>query len=381
VDGDGPLIAIDSPVPQAVVGGKVTLRFTAADSGSGVDPKSVNVTLYSGATAQFFDTKKGWTHTGDKYTYTFDSKDIEAGGAKVQTTINVRASDGVGNPSASGQSVEIYLDNVPPQIDLDPQNVRANCSGSFDPSGPASLNDLQGTPGNGSLDRRIGFFRVFVNERTNSQPGQSIFYHSGTDQKEVRLYVQPDPEHASRKLLVNKNPGVDDTCDDIGGIDDIQNAPQFSALKGIATTNPMGTPWYRNDPDVPPAPAACGMLTEQSRPPFLCPTQSSDMWFVPYRVELKEPYVYVVGTPDPQDVSCTGIDLAFLTADQPDGWVCVAARVVDKAGNVGLSPPLRLCADDPATPDHPPCALSSMTPPTCTDGCTPPVRGGGFLLK
>jgi len=136
IDGDGPVITIDAPPPQKVVGGKIRLEFTVTDKGSGVDPLSVNVKRFLDDNAQYYDPLGPWTRIGDKYTYTFDSKDIE-GSAKVQTTINVRASDKVGNPSASGQSIQLYLDNVPPQIDLDPQNIRMvsgpACSGSFDP--------------------------------------------------------------------------------------------------------------------------------------------------------------------------------------------------------------------------------------------------------
>jgi len=381
IDGSGPVISIDSPAPQAVVGGKVTLTFDVTDVGSGVDPKTVNVALFADGPPIFFDATNGWTRNVDKYTYTFDSKALEAD-AKVQTTINIRASDKVGNPSASGQSLQLYLDNVPPQIDLDPLNIRAqtgeNCSGSFDPVGDDSLNDLEGSSGTDPV-ARFGYFRAFVNEQTNSEARQKLHYFSGTNQAEVRLYVQPDPENATTKLLINKNPGTDDTCDDIGGIDNLQNPPSFSALKPISSSGSVGTAWNRDDPLSAPAPGGCQLKEDTTAPQKLCPAHDSGMRYVPFNAPLKEPFVYVVGTPMTGDASCTGIDLGFLTANQPEGWVCVAARVVDKAGNVGISPPLRVCADDPGTAYQPPCSISSTTPPTCTDGCTPPARGGGFI--
>jgi hypothetical protein len=288
-----------------------------------------------------------------------------------------------GNPSADGQSVVVYLDNVPPQIDLDPFNVRfedkLTCSGSFDPVGPASLNDLQGAFGHPPLNRRIGMLRVFVNEQTNSQPGQTQFFHSGTDATTVRLYVQPDPTSAETPLLVNKNPSQDDTCDDIGGVDDVQKAPHFNALKPISTVGALGQFWPQNDPDVEPAAPLCTISGDE--PDHLC-ADRSDMWYVPFNDELKEPFVYVAGTPDPADISCAGVEKAFLTTTQPDGWVCLSARVVDNAGNVGIAPPLRLCADDPKPGQpHPACTLEGAVPPTCTDGCTPPARGGGFIFR
>jgi hypothetical protein len=382
VDGLGPTVTIQKPAPQAVVGGQVQVEFTVTDAGSGVDPASVNVTLYAGQSKIFYDPTKGWSKNGDKFVFSFDSKEVEKF-APIQTTINIRANDKVGNPSATGQSVQIYLDNAPPQVDLDPQNIRTvsatSCSGSFDPVGDASANDLDGTPGRRALSR-FGWFRAFVSERGNYEPGQSIVWLSGTNQKEVRVYYQADPENAATKLLVSKNAGVDSTCDDIGGIDDLQNGPPFSGMTPPSTTGPMGTPWNKVDPDATPtAPGSC-TLTAGAQPDWLCPTHTSNMFYVPFNQQLKEPYVYVVGTPNMQDASCTGIDLNFLRTGQPEGWVCVAARAVDNAGNVGISPPLRLCADDPTTPEHPACAVSSTVPPSCTDGCTPPARGGGFAL-
>lgn len=382
IDGEGPIITINAPLPQAVVGGKVTLKFTVNDVGSGVDEKSVSAALFSGDDPRFFDPERGWRRDGATYFFTFDSKDIEPN-APVQTTINVRASDLVGNLSASGQSLQLYLDNVPPKVDIDPRNVRMesanSCSGSFDPVGPAVLNDLAGQLGS-PIVNPIAFFRAFVVEDTNSQPGQKIFYYSGTDQSEVRLYIQPDADHATTKLLINKNPGTDTTCDDIGGIDDIANPPPFTALKPISATGPVGSPWNQLDGEVePPASDGC-KLVDDGAPPPLCPAHNSDMWWVPFNQELMEPYVYVVGTPDPNAVSCAGIDLAFVTSNQKDGWACAAARVVDRAGNIGISPPIRVCVDD-GKGDPPPCRVSSTTPPTCTDGCTPPPRGGGFALR
>src|SRR6185369_16289284 len=116
IDGDGPVIVIESPKDQSVLGGPHNLVFTVDDKGSGVDPKSVNVKLWADQPPVYFDPDNGWTRVGNKYTYAFDTKAIEPH-AFVQTYINVLASDAVGNPTPIGQSVIIYLDNVPPKID------------------------------------------------------------------------------------------------------------------------------------------------------------------------------------------------------------------------------------------------------------------------
>jgi hypothetical protein len=49
-------------------------------------------------------------------------------------------------------------------------------------------------------------------------------------------------------------------------------------------------------------------------------------------------------------------------------------------GNAAISPPLRVCFDNPATTYVPSCAMQSEAPPTCTDGCTPPAGFGATLL-
>lgn len=380
IDGSGPVITINFPTPQKVVGGKVTLDFNVTDVGSGVSPEAVNVTLYPGDQPRFYNPAQGWKHQDSKYTFIFDTKEIEPYN-KVQTTINVRASDLVENQSASGQSVQIYLDNVPPKVDLDPRNIRTRrggiCSRSFDPVGNNSLNDLAGQFGTPQVTR-IDWFRAFVDEQTNSIGGQTLFYYSGTDQNQVRLYVQADPGNASRKLLVNKNPETDNLCDDIGGIEDVVNAPTFSALKPLPKPG-GGTVWNELDEGESPSIAGECTLQDGGEPQHMCPAFSSDLWYPTYNFGIDEPALYVVGTPVATDASCAGVDLEFIAANQPEGWVCVAARAVDMALNVGISPPLRICVDDPGTPTQPACRTSITTPPTCTDGCVAPDRGGNII--
>jgi hypothetical protein len=55
-----------------------------------------------------------------------------------------------------------------------------------------------------------------------------------------------------------------------------------------------------------------------------------------------------------------------------DGWICLAARVADKLGNVGLSRPLRICYDDDQVEGVPACATGAP-PPSCTTNCTAPA--------
>ncbi|HVY31598.1 MAG TPA: hypothetical protein VHB79_33915 [Polyangiaceae bacterium] len=383
IDGAGPVIMITDPIPQEVVGGKQTLTFTVKDDGSGVDEKSVNVSLWEGQEPPiYFDPDNGWSHVGSEYKYTFDTKVIEPH-KKVQTTINVRASDAVGNSTPIGQSVQIYLDNVPPQIDLDPRNIRilgnsGKCSGSFDPVGSKAVNDLDGVMGDALLNP-IGYFRTFVLEQTNSEPGQDLFYYSGTKPGTVRLYIQADPENAATKLLINKNPLEDNTCDDIGGLDDVKKPP-FSGMNPINANGSSGGWYSQDDGGIDPVVVKQCTLSNEAPAPNLCPAHSSDLWYDSYATDIKEPRVYVVGTPKTDDASCAGIQLSFLSLQQPDGWVCAAARVEDNAGNIGISPPIRLCVTRD-TNNPPACRIMSTTPPSCTDGCTPPARGGNIIVR
>jgi hypothetical protein len=55
-----------------------------------------------------------------------------------------------------------------------------------------------------------------------------------------------------------------------------------------------------------------------------------------------------------------------------EGWICVAARVEDTIGNVGISRPLRVCYDDPGTAFTPDCSPDAGKGISCADSCAPP---------
>jgi hypothetical protein len=84
--------------------------------------------------------------------------------------------------------------------------------------------------------------------------------------------------------------------------------------------------------------------------------------------------IYSVGNNAPGD-SCTGTDWEIGQFVE-EGWFCVAARAEDRAGNVGISRPLRLCFDN-GDGDPPDCS----SPPECTDGCRAPERVPPLLLE
>ena len=92
-----------------------------------------------------------------------------------------------------------------------------------------------------------------------------------------------------------------------------------------------------------------------------------------------EPVIYAIEpVNNALDVLCTGKEWDVATAismatedGKPRlGWVCLAARAVDRVGNPGISPPLRICLDDGTKPAR----CDQIPPPNCTDSCTPPAH-------
>lgn len=359
IDGEGPIVTITDPQNEDVVGGQVALHFTIEDALSGVDQASIVVELNGNENR--YGEGGTWSQSGDVYTFLFDSTQAEKD-SKVQATINIRATDQVGNV-ADGESLILYLDNVPPIVDLDPEFVREKkkgpenyCSIAFDPVGPLAAND-------GDLAGRVQRYRALVWERTNFTTGQIIRYHSGTDVDSVYLYLQADTD---TPLVVDTD--GDDICDDVMATRD--DLP-FQHLNGIA---PAQSSWFgsmADDPEV--MPAGC-VYEDQTEPTRMCAPYDADMHrIIKFDYDETVPVIFAVGNLA-TGPACIGTD--WETAQYGEGWACLAARAVDHAGNVGVSRPLRVCIDDGVDP--PPDCMS--TPPDCTDGCTLPPNFPSTIL-
>lgn len=355
IDGEGPRISITSPENEDVVGGQVALKFRVTDELSGVDPNSIVIEL--NGKEHHYGEGGTWAHQGADYVFSFDSVQAEKD-SKIQATINIRAVDRVGNES-DGESLIVYLDNVPPIVDLDPGPVREGrnerdgtyaCSYAFDPVGSLSVNDLQDI-----LD--VERVRALVVDQTNAAKGQEIFYFASQDRESVYVYLQPDP---SEPLLVDTN--GDGYCDDLVAN---RNDLPFQHLNGI---RPTGQAWFGSDEGDPEsAPAVCRYDSAQE-PSELCSPFGSDMTrVIQWWVDPNNPIVYAVGNLA-QGASCTGTDweiAQFLS----EGWACMAGRAEDHVGNVGISQPLRLCYGG-----------DCGAPPSCTDGCILPPKWEYTLL-
>jgi hypothetical protein len=363
VDGAGPDVKITGPVASQVVGGMVKVTFSASDLISGVNEDKVVIT-YGGTKKQYNKSDPSWTHNDPSFSYTFDSRDFASD--IVQISVSVTAEDKVGNLGTS-PSIPLYFDNVAPQVDLDPQAVRtkngSQCSGPFDPLGSAAVNDKQAMDKSSNGNALV---RALVWERTNlaNTPGILPVF-SGLNPATVRVYFR---NASGTPLLINSKAPGQGTCNEI------DSAAESIDLKAVTQD---GTPFYNLDGGSPVLPNTCS-TSGGTQPPLLC-GGDSDMWQVigHHEADLNENAVFARL---PQaGAQCTGQGWNFQLLVDQDGWACFAARAEDKAGNVGVSPPLRLCVDLPGG-TTPACATDPQSvPPTCTDGCAPPARGGNFV--
>jgi hypothetical protein len=383
VDGKPPTINA-TPLNQ-VVGGKVTLEFVVTDTDTGVDTSKVLVTVNS---EQFYydaaQTER-WSYNAEKNTFhfVFDTANLE--GSAVQASITIDADDKAGNsttqpPQLRGASLLVYLDNYPPLVSLDPPNIREMkrdgtgwlCSNSFDPLGPKAASDeeiVDATP----------HFRALVWDMTNQSGEDDVLYLAGTDPLSVRLFLQYE---LTTPLLIDTND--DGVCDEVKS--EVNGDPlRYQQLVALGPTGSSSYMSKENDPvgepNPPPAVANldCEYGTSDTPPDHLCAQKASDMTrVIQHTCTGTESVVYAVA-PRSGELECTGQFWELtpvVKRDTPEGWVCLAARASDKVGNVGISPPLRVCYDDPGTDTTPDCAVSSTTPPTCTDGCEPPSTEG-----
>jgi hypothetical protein len=364
IDGEGPVISIQSPANEQVVGGQVQLKFSVSDELSGVDSESVVIEL--NGQENHYGEGGTWSQEGDNYVFLFDSTQAEED-SKIQATITIRATDDVGN-SSDGESLIVYLDNVPPLVDLDPSHVREAreinnqlvCSLAFDPVGDLAANDE-------ATVFDVQRMRALVADMTNVAPGQNILYFSTQDIDSVYVYLQPD---ISQPLLIDAD--GDGVCDEL--IETRNDLP----FQHLSPLYPGGEAWYgpgasETDQSFP-KPSKCEYQDLAQVPDMLCGDESDMRRVVSWSVDASIPMIYSVGNNAPGD-SCTGTDWE-IGQFVDEGWFCVAARAEDNVGNVGISRPLRLCFDN-SVGAEPDCS----NPPECTDGCRPPDRVPPILFE
>lgn len=345
LDGEGPTIRITAPKDQQIVRGEVTLVAEITDD-SGVDARSVRATVNRVALTD-------WKISGSTYTHVFDT--LAFGTELTQLTINVRAADTVGNDNKDGGTIVLQLDNVPPLVSLDPplmrewkeESMNLICSAPLDPVGENAVNDEQ-------VALAAAYYRAFVWDETNHTDGSETDYVAGVEDSTMELYAQVP----SIPLLIDTN--GDDNCDEINQNTATPSAvPQKVRLKPIAVG---GAPYYPPVGPDNPSRAGCGAGTATAPPEPICEL-TSDLYRSMPQPLVGSPRPALFGLdPDPGG-ECGGRAWTPAQVLGVTGWVCLAARVEDTIGNVGVSPPLRVCYPENGQTSCP------AEKPSCTDGC------------
>lgn len=363
VDGDGPVITVESPRDQDLVQGEVALDFTIEDL-SGVDEETIDVILNQDRN-DYDPTTGNWSRDDESFQFRFDSRQFPS--TNTEITVNIKAQDTLGNEGAA-REITLKLDNQPPMISLDPPYVRewktsgsrTYCSRAYDPVGVLAPNDPTFL-----LD--TGRFRAIVWETTNTPlDPRATRYLAGVAQGTVGLYMRSD----GAPLLIDTD--GDGVCDDLD--------QEGAVLQQMSAVEPGGTPWYgpyddpaegfldgTTDRDLQPPTLTDDCVADDAAAPKTFCDEDSDM----YRVikhfinPTTEEVIFAVGKTS-AGPDCRGGFWNVLNAnDNVGGWVCLAVRAEDNVGNIGVSPPLRACLNDEGCVDL-------AEPPSCSDGCQPP---------
>ena len=372
IDGVGPSIKVVGLKNLQMVRGEVALTLTITDK-AGIEPGTVIATIVGVSKTVVLNE---WEMVGGNYRQRFDTRSFP--NTTTQLTINIDATYKVGNLGRA--SLQLRLDNVPPILSLDPPMIREKrvasnleyCSQPFDPVGDSAANDLQVVPNSST-------YRVLVEDLGNESPGALATYIAMVDRSSVALFAQAN---TTIPLLIDKD--GDTICDEINSVDLPQAMRPIQVQ--LSPVNPSGNAWYHTMPEFDDplhiAPESCRRIignASATPPNKLC--AFTEMYRVPKgRVVTSspEPAVYAMGVSSPNE--CTGTSWELLVLGE--GWKCLAARAQDTIGNVGVSPPLRVCVDDGIddgvnnrTPD-----CSPASAPSCLGNCTPPVTFGSHEM-
>lgn len=380
VDNTGPEITFlkDYVVDNAIIGGTVEIRVSATDP-SGVAVSTV-VAQVSGAAA---DTIPLLPVAQDEYNAVYDTSELDS--IIASPAISVTAEDLWGNRRT--ESIVVHIDNAAPVISLHPPSMRnlkvdgndSLCSWRFDPVGWDSADDpldsfdyvpglVEPPPPVGTgLPTGIGpewcqpqvfFLRARVEDGANQRPGQVIIYPSYVDPQTVELFAYD----GALPLIVSRD--ADLYCDNINEL--LEPTPGGLASEAWHNTmNPIptnGTEDFTLDASSP-----CDPGTDADPPPPMCgPSPMTSASFQGSNTEA--PVIFTLGEPM-VGADCTGTQFdAVGNGFVNGGWICLAVRARDYAGNIGISDPMRVFVDLAETNwcSSPP---DPSTAPSCTDGC------------
>jgi hypothetical protein len=370
-DADGPVVTIAAPLPGELIGGIFTVTTTITDP-AGVNPLSVVATLAHDFEFPLVDTG------GGVFSASFDSRALAE--SWVFPLLEVRAKDAVGNQSSIGQL--LALDNRPPIAALDPPQLREAfindetgllaCSDKFDPLGVDAVND-------GQTVAQLSEIRTRIEDRGNGATFTSdiVIPIAGIDGSTVQLFVQDVTD--GLPLLVDNDD--DGECDEINPAITPTSVPMTAteaAVVDLVAIGPEGAPRYSNPPQ--PAfevdethPESECNIGEGNAPGALCPATSPLTRVI--KAEIGD-VAAIYGIPPITGLACLGNPFDSAASNISDGWACLAVRAVDGLGNIGVSPPMRVCFDADGDGDAGCGAWGDIAPegsrPRCTDGCALP---------
>lgn len=364
VDDEGPVINVLTPVPGQIVGGIITIEAEVADD-AGVLNTSVVAVLGGNAYSYTVPLQS----MGGNFSGTFDTTQFPT--SFVFPTISVRAADTLNNESEVG--FVLALDNTSPIVALDPPNTMRMakdedcgimCSQEFDPVGNANPSDTQTVP-------QVFFMRARIEDRGNEAMGLIQETLSLVDYTTPRVYFLSEIAQA---LVVDTD--GDGLCDEINPELTPSTNPQGSTEVLALYLEPL-TP--SGEVDFQPGgtyPSPCECPGDETEPPSeLCVGTMGDMTYALfYTADSSEPAIWSLPPVlDSDPIFCGGHQFDAMASNIPEGWVCVAARAVDSAGNIGVSEPMRLCVDytldgNPSTCSNP------ANAPDCTGTLNPQTQ-------
>ena len=284
--------------------------------------------------------------------------------------LSFRAADLLGNERVA--AYDIGIDNQPPQIDLDPPQLRLikfdegyRCSWSFDPLGPfLGLGDM---PNDGCGVPQVFDLRARVEDQANPATGSKAPPTALVDRTSVTAYVLDDTNQA---LVVDLD--GDGVCDGVNPLLVPTTMPpaqsnEILAVR-LAPVMVQGDGNFTRDPSVGMEPALasrCVAGKDQNSPAPLCARQELTVAMGYPTAQDTEPAIWTI---EPVGTNrCVGSQLDTHANRIQEGWACIAVAATDRVGNAGVSHPLRVYVryrGDQLTVDpRGPSGCGSMAPP------------------
>jgi len=344
VDNAGPTIVITNPTAGSFVGGVVEIKATVTDISGvvdasvqavfGNDPANKSVQLYR-------------IPGGDVFHGFFDVRQF--GLSYVLPSLSVRADDRLGNHGELG--IDIIVDNTPPHVEMDPVSLRIGnvvmgqvvCSREYDPVGSDAANDGDTVP-------QVITLRARIEDDGNRAPGLAVVRYAGLDPNSVYLYVA---SAANGPIVVDSN--ASGHCDSInpklvpismGGVPGSGKEALALQLQRIPSGGAGAADFTDGTTDA--TYPQCNVFGKPMTavPPPLCSMANTTVTYVlPHPDKgVDNSAIFSIPPYTNPSTDCVGFQLDSQNL-LPEGPLCAAVIARDNAGNINVSPPLRICLE------------------------------------